>query len=148
MMKPKNTQWKYMFDINEYLWTIPYFINYLFKNSQFSLSSVFNSPNVLSNVVLAVPGELPRLQGNSWALVPCLRWLWPSGICNISKSHVLWSLRRNPFTALLHIWQFWSRIFTNRPLSSTPSMRQCWDSCKTWALRRWFRFPFLSRIEI
>ena len=29
MMKPKNTQWKYMFDINEYLWTIPYFINYL-----------------------------------------------------------------------------------------------------------------------
>jgi len=43
MMKPKNTQWKYMFDINEYLWTIPYFINYLFKNSQFSLSIFFTA---------------------------------------------------------------------------------------------------------
>ena len=107
----------------------------------------FNFLNVLSNLVFTVPGELPRLQGNSWALVPCLRWLWPSGICNIPISHILWSLRRNPFTAMLHIWQFWSRIFTNKPLSSTPSMRQCWDSCKTWALRRWFRFPFFLDLK-
>ena len=50
-------------------------------------SQCFNFLNVLSNLVLAVPRELPRLQGNSWALVPCLRWLWPSGICNIPISH-------------------------------------------------------------
>ena len=88
----------------------------------------------MSNVVLAVPGELPRLQGNSWALVPCLRWLWPSGICNIPISHVLWPLRRNPFTAMLHIWQFWSRIFTYKPLSAP----RVWGNVETAARHgRW-----------